>query len=275
MVEKTRIKQNLHTHSVYCDGNDTVEEMVQEAILKKFTVLGFSGHGKCALDSISMDDQRINAYITDILEMKEKYKNQISIHLGIEQDMAGRLENSSDFEYVIGSKHFINTTPIDYSFEVFTELFESYHKDYVKLCKDYYEDVARMRDWQEVDIIGHLDLITKYNEDESFFKFEDKKYVSIVCDCVDSLLSKNKIFEINTGAIARGYRTTCYPYKNILKYLQEHGARICLNSDCHNRKKLDCAYEQTMELIRDCGFKEMVLLTDNGFEARPISNFTF
>ena len=39
------MKQNLHTHTVYCDGNDTPEEMVLTAIEKHFDILGFSGHG--------------------------------------------------------------------------------------------------------------------------------------------------------------------------------------------------------------------------------------
>ncbi len=29
-------KQNLHTHSIFCDGKNTPEEMVQEAILRGF-----------------------------------------------------------------------------------------------------------------------------------------------------------------------------------------------------------------------------------------------
>ena len=36
--------QNLHTHSTYCDGNDTLEEMIQTCMAKGFTSLGFSGH---------------------------------------------------------------------------------------------------------------------------------------------------------------------------------------------------------------------------------------
>lgn len=47
-------KQNLHTHSLYCDGKDTIEEMVQEAISRNFDVLGFSGHGYCSIDTYSM-----------------------------------------------------------------------------------------------------------------------------------------------------------------------------------------------------------------------------
>ena len=52
------MKQNLHTHTLYCDGKDSVEEMVRAAIDKGFTTLGFSGHGNCRrIDQYSMDDQ--------------------------------------------------------------------------------------------------------------------------------------------------------------------------------------------------------------------------
>ena len=267
MDGKIIMKQNLHTHSIYCDGKDTIEEMVQEAIVKKFDVLGFSGHGHCEIDTCSMSIENTKKYIHDVLSAKEKYKNIISIHLGIEQDMLGRLETKMPFEYVIGSKHFLKKIPIDYSKDVFKELFESYHCDFVSLCKDHYSDVSNMANWDEVDIIGHLDLITKFNEDESFWRFDDEKYMKIVCDCIDRLISSHKIFEVNTGAIARGYRTTPYPYKNILEYLNQHQAKICLNSDCHDKKKLDCAYDLSMDLIQSSGFKEMQILTGDGFKS--------
>ena len=115
------------------------------------------------------------------------------------------------------------------------------------------------------DIIGHLDLITKYNEDESYFQFNDKDYMNIVCDCIDRLLINDKIFEVNTGAIARGYRKTPYPSKNILEYLYAKNARICLNSDCHDKNYLDCAFESSLDLIQSCGFKELQILTNDGF----------
>ena len=166
---------------------------------------------------------------------------------------------------MIGSKHFLGETAGDYSKSVFDSLFESYSGDYKKMCKDYYSDLSNMYDWQEVDIIGHLDLITKYNEDESYFKFNDKDYMNIVCDCIDRLLINDKIFEVNTGAIARGYRKTPYPSRDILEYLYAKNARICLNSDCHDKNYLDCAFEESLDLIQSCGFKEMQILTNDGF----------
>ena len=38
--------------------------------------------------------------------LKEKYKNEIQIYLGIEEDMHGQV-NRADFDYIIGSSHYI------------------------------------------------------------------------------------------------------------------------------------------------------------------------
>lgn len=36
---------NLHTHTIFCDGKNTPEEMVLGAINNNFNSLGFSSHG--------------------------------------------------------------------------------------------------------------------------------------------------------------------------------------------------------------------------------------
>ena len=42
---------NFHTHSVFCDGDNTLEEIATSAIEKGFTALGFSGHGFTPFDT--------------------------------------------------------------------------------------------------------------------------------------------------------------------------------------------------------------------------------
>ena len=44
------IKANLHTHTTWCDGKNTAEEMVRSAIESGFDVLGFSGHSYTSFD---------------------------------------------------------------------------------------------------------------------------------------------------------------------------------------------------------------------------------
>ena len=145
------MKQNLHTHSIFCDGKDTIEEMTLEAISKGFDILGFSGHGYLDVDTSSMRDT--SGYISEVKRIKSKYASSIQIQLGIEEDMLGRIAEKTPFEYVIGSKHFLGEAAVGYSRPVFDALFESDSGGYIMMCKDYYSDLSNMYDWQEVDII--------------------------------------------------------------------------------------------------------------------------
>ncbi len=90
------MKQNLHTHSIFCDGKDTIEEMTLEAISKGFDILGFSGHGYLDVDTSSMRDT--SGYISEVERIKLKYSSSIQIHLGIEEDMLGRIAEKAPFE---------------------------------------------------------------------------------------------------------------------------------------------------------------------------------
>lgn len=74
------LKANYHTHTIFCDGSDTAEAVVQEALRRGFTHLGFSGH----MDpGVSMD---YNAYAQEICRLQAAYRDQIDILRGAELD---------------------------------------------------------------------------------------------------------------------------------------------------------------------------------------------
>ena len=74
------LKANYHTHTTFCDGSDTAEAVVQEALRKGFTHLGFSGH----MDpGVSMD---YAAYAQEICRLQAVYRDQIDILRGAELD---------------------------------------------------------------------------------------------------------------------------------------------------------------------------------------------
>ena len=195
-------KQNLHTHSLYCDGKDTIEEMVQEAISRNFDVLGFSGHGYCSIDTYSMPFEEMEKYIQDVQQAKEKYKDQISIYLGIEQDVLGkRFEKNDRVESSSGSVHFVNVADQYLAVDMdknTTEKIVEFCGDFLTYAKVYYEEVKKIAAMDEVDIVGHVDLLTKFNEDESFIRFDNLDYLALAKECIDELIKANKIFEVNT-----------------------------------------------------------------------------
>ena len=82
------IKANYHTHSTYCDGKDSLEEMTLTAIDKDFDILGFSGHCYTFFDEeYCMSKEKTLKYRAEIDSLKEKYDGRIRLLRGIEQDM--------------------------------------------------------------------------------------------------------------------------------------------------------------------------------------------
>ena len=73
------------------------------------------------------------------------------------------------------------------------------------------------------------------------------------------------MLEVNTGAISRGYRTTPYPDKFILKEMKRLGFGVVISSDCHDARMVDCYFAESEQLLKECGFKEQYVLKKEGF----------
>ena len=97
-----------------------------------------------------------------------------------------------------------------------------------------------------------------------------QKFFEYANDTVLKLTKYNKPFEINTGAMARGYRTEPYPHKNILKMIFENGGNIIFSSDCHNKEQLDFGYDMAEKLALEVGFKKQAIITEDGIKHIPI-----
>jgi histidinol-phosphatase (PHP family) len=74
------------------------------------------------------------------------------------------------------------------------------------------------------------------------------------------------IFEINTGAMSRGYRSAPYPALWLLRAMEARDIPICITSDCHRADALLYAFDQAEELARSCGYRERMVLTRRGFQ---------
>ena len=264
--------QNLHTHSTYCDGKDSIEGMIQKAIGLGFDSVGFSGHSYMfyAPDH-SMSLTGTEEYKKEVRAMKEKYKGQIDIFCGLEFDMYSEIDLSG-YDYMIGTAHYLLIDGKHVGFDRTAPVVAGIINDYfggdgMKYAKAYYETLAQLPNFAKTDILGHADLICKFSEKENFFDVDSPVYQKYALDALDALTGKIPFFEVNTGAISRGYRTTPYPHPFILKYLKEHGWGACISSDCHDGNFLKQSFDDSAELLKSAGFKEIYILKDTGFEA--------
>lgn len=271
--------QNLHTHTNYCDGHDAPEDMLRAAMAQGFDSIGFSGHSPLPGCEWSMKAEQLDAYCRQIDGLKEKYAGQITVYRGLEVEMltpemcpGTRYEG---YDYQIGSCHFLNVggrfVECDCSAQEARQLIDTYFSgDGLRYAKAYYEHIARLPEYGDFDIIGHIDIITKHEENVRLFDTETDEYREYVTAAIEALRGKIRFFEVNTGAIARGYRTTPYPSPFITRTFRRLGFEPVITSDCHDREKLTCARDLAVRLLRESGFTHHYELTKDGFIPIPL-----
>ena len=253
------ILEDFHIHTNYCDGKNSPEEIVRAAIELGMKRMGFSCHSYTDFDeSYCIKKEKIAEYRAEIRDLAKRYKDKIEILCGVEQDYYSN-EPTDVFDYVIASVHYVNKNgkffEIDGSEKDFIKLAEEqYGGDYMALCEGYFENVGDVIKKTKGDIIGHFDLVTKFNEGNRLFNTSDKRYVSVAKQAIDKLLAYNKPFEINTGAISRGYRSEAYPENGLLKYIFENGGRVILSSDSHSVDSLLGQFEVYEKIAKEIGF---------------------
>ena len=256
---------NFHTHTVLCDGKSSPEELVLSAIEKGFSSLGFSGHAPTDFDqSYCLKD--LDAYIAEISALKEKYKKDIQIYLGAEEDIFAPV-NRNDFEYLISSCHYFkkgeNIYPFDSTYEMFTHCLSLFDGDLSAFAENYYQTFSEYVKKRKPDMIGHFDLITKYDESKLERFLGDENYWKIAEKYLFEAMKSESIFEVNTGLISRGHRSTPCPHERLLRVLYKNGGKITVSADSHQIETLDFQFKEMKDLLKDIGFKHIYLLYDN------------
>lgn len=235
--------RDFHVHTSFSDGANTPDEMVRAAIAMGLTELGFSDHAYTGFDrSCCIPEERIEEYKRTISALKEKYRGQIRILCGIEQDYYSETDTAG-YDYVIGSVHYVKAGDCFLSVDDTPQIQQSavetwFGGDYYAFAERYFELVGDVAEKTHADIIGHFDLISKFIEQEPLFDEHHPRYVRAWQQAADRLIPYGKPFEINTGAISRGYRTVPYPNPDMIDYIRQRGGTFLLSSDSHRADTL-------------------------------------
>lgn len=270
-------KSSCHTHTQYCDGKNTAEEMVQGAIIKGFTSLGFSGHSPMDFPNTwGMTTEKLPVYITEIKRLKEKYKDQIEVICGIELDADYEGVELFEFDYSIGSVHQLRFGEevyyLDYSADETRRCINNHFDGNASLlAKAYFERLADFIVSTPVTVVGHFDLIMKFCKTDKIFDENDPVYKNSALNAVRKILEAKPgmIFEVNTGAMYRKGNELPYPSRFILEEIFRLGGRITISSDSHCVESLDFAYDIAESYCKECGFNEFYSLRKGVFALNP------
>lgn len=266
-------KCNLHTHTQFCDGKCSMEDMTKDAIAKGFDTLGFSPHSFTHFDtSYCLNDY--NAFKQEFLRLKDKYKNDINLMLGIELDAFGSLPDDN-FDYVIGSVHYLpvkddflsvfdlqqnKVFALDESKQTFDKLLsDGFGGDMIAVAQNYFDTVVNMVQKTKPTIIGHFDLVSLYGD----FGQVQQKYEQIATDAIKKLAGCGCLVEINANRKFKG-KGGLYPADFLITEFAKNGFDFVLSSDAHVTDSLGFDFDNTIAHIKQLGVTRLVSFDKNG-----------
>ena len=265
-------RQNLHCHTDFDDGADSPEMMVRAALMAGLASIGISVH--CPLpeeDTWCCAPSDEEAYIAEMRRLQELYAGKIDVWCGMEYDVDAPRRSVPPYDYIIGSCHLLDGIPFDYDPDTAAHLI-AYFGGADTAAQRYYEKLCLMAKYPEISIVGHFDLPTKYNERVPLYDTESRAYRDAAFAAMERLNAAEKIFEINSGAISRGWRTTPYPSEELLRHLKTIGGRICISSDAHRTADIDFAFDRSEALALSCGFTELWQFDGRNYQPVPIKD---
>lgn len=248
---------NAHTHTSLCDGQNTPAEMAAAAYEMGFKSLGFSGHSYCPGEDYGMKPAALAAYCAQVRELQEVYSGRMRIYLGLELDSLSEKPEEA-FDYLIGSVHDV----VAENGRVWT-VDESPEKTAAGILafggaenywRGYFAGMEEMLERREVNIVGHFDLVCKYNAGGRFFDEGLAAYRELA-ERVLRRYCREYVFEINTGAMFRGYLRRPYPDYWLWEVLRQEGAWVMVNSDAHSVRGLAYGLAEMRRRAREFGLR--------------------
>jgi len=256
---------DLHNHTTRCNhAEGTVDEYIQKAIELGIDIYGFSEHAPMDFDPhYRLDFKDMDAYVSDVLQAKEKYKNEINILLGYEVDwLPGHMDErvlKAEVDYLIGSVHFIDK----WSFDNPEFIGGWKNKDIDEIWQAYFEATEAMAKSGKFDIVGHLDLI-------KVFKYMPSTDTRILAgNALKAIKKSNMVLEINAAGLRKPV-AEIYPSHSLLEEAFSLNIPITFSSDAHAVDQVGYAYDKVISLAKEVGYTKAVT-----FQGRDRELITF
>ena len=272
----------------YCDhAEGKLEEFVDAALARGCKVYGFTEHGPRKEDrflyreerELGWDAAHLDAvfvqYASHVETLKRAYAGRIVLLKGFEAEVVPRacyeevvksLRARFDFDYIVGSVHWVDEIIIDYTLAEFERAVD-HCGGLEQLAIRYYETVAEMVERLRPEIVGHLDLVRKYAPDE--LAVDSPRIRAAACAALDVIASRGGLLDVNTAGYRKGLGRP-YPAPWLVRAAAERGIGFTLGDDSHRPSEVGYGLTEARTYLMDLGVKEVAVLfpAESGIERR-------
>lgn len=264
---------DYHTHTSLCKhGTGWVEDYVRQAARLGLDEIGCSEHIPMPErfdEAHRMDlDQYYSVYAPSVTEVRDGFDGDIEIKRGIEADFFPGTEQwvtkfigENDFDYVIGSVHFIGEWGFDNP--VFVHQYEE--RDINATYAAYFEAIQQSATSGLFDIIAHCDLVKKFGHRPT------GNLDRLIRDTMNVVRKNDLCIEVNTSGLRKPVREI-YPSESILAMASELKIPLTLGSDAHDPADVGRDFDKASALIRKYGRGEIAVFRKRNRTMVPLSN---
>ena len=265
---------DLHTHSIYSfDGKPDAspDNIAKAAIAAGLTHIAVTDHCDidCELAGLYRPLDR-KACFASLAEVKEKYRGQIEILIGIELGQAHHCPKEAravleqfPYDIVLGSVHNLENER-DFAFFDFSKISDDEAHAYFERV---IAEEMQLCDFEGIQIITHLTYMDRYMH-RAGKALDITPHKDTLSRLLDKIVQKGLTLELNTSCLGDDLGM---PTPEILSlYRSLVGTRVSLGSDGHTPDRIAQNFEKGFQLLLACGFTELTLPTREKALTYPI-----
>lgn len=243
---------DYHMHTLFSDGKDHYPAYLEVARRKDLAEIGFSDHITMAAVDWCVKEIDYPVMKENLKSLCNDFSEDVQVRFGIEVDYFPDKEEELrqliayfPADYVIGSVHFIG----DWNFDTDQSYYGKWSND--ELYRMYFELIQRAAKSRLFDIIGHLDLIKKFQ------CWPESDQTPLFEETIKVIKEADVVIELNTS----GFDRPCgdfYPNRKMLEIAARYGVPITLGSDAHHPEQVGRHFENAVEILKSLGFSQIV-----------------
>jgi histidinol-phosphatase (PHP family) len=196
-------------------------------------------------------------------------REETDLRLGIEadfvpgrEDRMGSLLDRRDWDYVVGSVHFLRDRSLD------TEEFSVWEagESAERVWRRYFETVAEAARSGLYDIVAHPDLVKVWGRAAPVPDGDLRRYYE---PAIEAFAEAGVAVELSTA----GWRKPVaeqYPAEPFLEMVVDAGCPIALSSDAHVPEQLGHEYGRAVELLERVGVREIAVFEGRERRLEPL-----
>ena len=259
-----------HSGQFCSHAADTLEEIIQLYIEKQFSWVGITEHTPAISEDLLYPEEiaagltpqllldRFGEYMLECRRLQNKYRNEIQIFAAMEIETYSGYEQFVPYlihrfqpDYIIGSVHFVNDMPFDYSPSKYNSTVESVEGRDELYCL-YFDQQYEMIKLLQPSVIGHFDLIRIFDDE-----YKDRLLKPEIVQRIERNLTLIKnldlIMDFNLRAMAKGADEP-YISKSILKMAYELEIAVVPGDDSHGLNSVGDFLAEGIEILTNSGF---------------------